>query len=65
MDMDDEAAFDILNDYEPGFALQPQGGALGSRHRLPDDLVDESLRERFKPIPSTDPMNADAMQRTT
>jgi hypothetical protein len=42
--MDDEAAFDILNDYEPGFALQPRKEVLWDLVIVyPDDLVDEIL----------------------
>ena len=40
--MDDDAAFDILNDYEPGFSLKQRKEVLWDLVIVyPDDLVDE------------------------
>jgi hypothetical protein len=42
--MDDDAAFDILNDYEPGFSLKQRKEVLWDLVIVyPDDLVDEIL----------------------
>jgi len=42
--MDDDAAFDILNEYEPGFSLKQRKEVLWDLVIVhPDDLVDEIL----------------------